>query len=227
MFLKKFSLMIVSAISMTNSAFANDGPWRVWGNDVYQTNNNAQPVTTQPVTTQPYMSNPHPLDVHLRPYIGVDLNKSRLSVQDVEEDIDLGAVGLKLGTDITDILGIEGRIGVGIMDNNSTYTEQNVTFKDDFRMNNYIAGFVKLQTPSLNGFRIKGLAGVASVDFQNDYTITDSVETIQGRHTENDSGFAYGAGLSYALTESLSTEVEYLKLQEDMDTVNLGLTYHF
>lgn len=143
----------------------------------------------------------------LKPYVGIDMNATRFD----DADIELGGLGLRAGTDIVDWFGVEGRLGTGIIDDN--------TGGVDVDLNYYIAGFAKLQTPDYNGFRVHGLAGIARAELE----ASAGGFSAQGSDTD----FAYGGGVSYGINPDMRLNLEYLSLNDDADTLNLGLTYHF
>jgi opacity protein-like surface antigen len=153
------------------------------------------------------------------------------------KDVDLNSVGLRFGADITDFFALEGRIGTGLGtekinatyaydihyedgDNDATNGKTKVTQS----FNHYVAALAKAQTPAYYGFRVHALGGVSYS--QIEHTFIDLSASMTSKK-ENDTSFAYGGGLSYAFTEQVSTQVEYLKLHQDFDSINLGLTYHF
>ena len=150
------------------------------------------------------------MDTIFKPYVGIDFSNTWIDTG-TNNDATLGSIGGRVGIDIIDYFGVEGRVGTGVMDDDIDGV--------NVELNHYIAGFAKIQTPDMNGFRVHGLAGIARVELEA------SAGGLTG--TAHDTDFAYGAGLSYAINQNIRLNLEYLSLNEDADTANLGVTYHF
>ena len=140
-----------------------------------------------------------------KPYVGADLGYA------FDEDVGMVVAGVKAGADIHKHFGVEGRLGTGITDDRHSGV--------DVEIDQYAALFGKVQTTNINGFKFYGLAGVGYVE----------AEASRGRYAlqGDDTDFAFGVGAEYILNKNLGLNVEYLSYNQDINTVNLGLTYHF
>jgi opacity protein-like surface antigen len=200
------------------------------------------------------------IELMFKPYVGLDLTRSHVNIDDTShtlsdvttnngfetiretetmtnlQDVDLNSVGLRLGADVTDFLGFEGRFGTGIsddkMDSKYNYTQDfsvsnafdNTSQSDSpvkAKLNHYMAALAKLQTPEYYGFRLHGLSGVSYAQLEFNSQVNNLSKT------ENATSFAYGLGASYGITEHIRFNTEYLKLNKEVDSMNAGLTYHF
>lgn len=209
-------------------------------------------------------SQAHAIELMFKPYVGLDLTRSHVNIDNNSytisdttvdngfsteretaimtglHDVDLNSVGLRLGADVTDFLGFEGRFGTGISNDkiNSKYnynfevkdTNTNQTvFQHQSQsdspvkatLNHYMAALAKLQTPEYYGFRLHGLSGVSYAQLEFNSQVNNLSKT------ENATSFAYGLGASYGITEHIRFNTEYLKLNKEVDSMNAGLTYHF
>ncbi|MEM6603888.1 MAG: porin family protein, partial [Pseudomonadota bacterium] len=151
-----------------------------------------------------------------RPYIGGDI--SRVAGEVSGGDYRVSALGLRVGADIGEYFGAEIRGGLGLLDDDFTVlgSTQNA------ELNYYAAALGKVQTPSLNGFRLYGLLGIAHIEM--------TYSTFGGSQTDTDTGLAYGIGTSYDLNHCMALSLEYLQFgpgEVDYDILNLGINYKF
>jgi opacity protein-like surface antigen len=153
-----------------------------------------------------------------RPYVGGDFTMTHFDGEDGFPDSRAGTAGVRFGTDIGEYFGAEARAGIGIIDDDVTAYGEDI----NLNMNYYIAAFGKVQTPIYDGFRVYGLAGVSQMEAEAKDSFGVSV-------TEDDNSFAWGLGANYFINNNWAANLEYLSLNQDEDaqSINTGLSYHF
>ena len=161
-------------------------------------------------------------------YIGLGL--SAISARDAAYSMDifntkpgqerLGNILFQAGYNFNEYVAVEGR-----------YTTS-VTHEDSAEMNSWSL-FVKPQYPVTEDFNIYALLGFGGVTLD---PVNNSGVDV------DDTGFQWGLGVSYDITESIAVFADYINLANDMDgyfytspdmtqvdvdTFNVGLTYTF
>ena len=137
-------------------------------------------------------------------YVGAGLVAGRTKNIDCE-DITYGAMA-KAGYDFNKYIGVEAR---GLITN---WEYEGSKIK-------HIGAFVKPQYPLGEDINLYGLAGYAQ-------TTTSHVQNI------DETGFAYGAGLEYTLSEDMKMFVDYERLIDksnlpDLEALSLGVSFDF
>ena len=121
------------------------------------------------------------------------------------------------GYDFNQYIGVEGRY-------TTSFTDEDVVDMDGWSL------FVKPQYPVTDEFTIYALLGFGGV----------TLDGANGRAIDiDDTGFQWGLGASYAVTENIGIFVDYTNLANDMegmyrtvveadtDALTVGLTYRF
>ncbi|MCL2916464.1 porin family protein [Shewanella corallii] len=137
-------------------------------------------------------------------------------------DAETGSGGVRLpgvsfltGYQYNDYLGLEARIGVGVGDDSNTANGTKVEYELDYYYGGYLVGTV----PLTESFDLYALAGYAKAEA----TVKANGTSVKG----DDSKFSYGGGLKWNANRNWTFSAEYLMLVEDMDSVNVGITYRF
>ena len=149
-----------------------------------------------------------------------------------------GALGLVAGYDFNEYIAIEGRFAISM-------------FEEDYAEVTTYSIFVKPQYPVSEDFTIYGLLGFGNVTVD----ATDAggaefgaVPNIVGNTLMDESGFQWGLGVSYAVTEEIGVFFDYVAFASDAevdptplyaygpaarytemsnDALTLGVTYKF
>ena len=137
-------------------------------------------------------------------YAGVGLVAGRTKNENCE-DITYGVMA-KAGYNFNDYMGVEAR---GLITN---WEYEGSKIK-------HLGAFLKPQYPVSEDFNLYGLAGYAK-------TTTSHIQNI------SETGFAYGAGVEYAVMNDMNMFVDYERLIEksnipDLDAVSLGVSFDF
>ncbi len=136
-------------------------------------------------------------------YIG--LGVSRVDA----EDVDLNALNVRLGADLTEFFGIEGEGMIGIGDD----TIAGVKVK----LNYGLAGFVRARAPLGDGFSVHARAG---------YGWFESEASFGGLTVSDDeSGFGYGVGAEWMFAGPNGLRFDYTRFNLDDDVNTWTLTY--
>jgi outer membrane immunogenic protein len=125
------------------------------------------------------------------------------------EDVNLNALNVRLGADLTEFFGIEGEGYVGVGDD----TTAGVTIK----LNYGLAGFVRARAPLGDGFSVHARAG---------YGWFETEGSMGGvTVTEDESGFGYGVGAEYMFAGPNGVRFDYTRFNLDDDVNTWTLTY--
>lgn len=127
----------------------------------------------------------------------------------------LPAVTLLTGYQYNDYIGLEARVGFGVGDDSVTSNGTKVEYELDYYYGGYLVGTF----PLAKRFDIYALAGYAKAEAK----VRSNGNDIKG----DDSKFSYGAGLKWNANRNWTFSAEYLMLVEDLDSVNVGITYRF
>ena len=121
-----------------------------------------------------------------------------------------------LGYDLTDWLGLEGRLTKGTSDKTlavGTEIERKLSY----------AAYLKPHMNLMSNLDLNCYLGYAV----NKYDETTAAVTTKTK----DSGFAYGAGLGYGVTENVDIILDYIKYDaddhKDNHSIDAGVAYHF
>ena len=158
-------------------------------------------------------------------YAGLGL--TAISVRDAAFSVDwggapsyqdrLGNISLIAGYDFNEYIAVEGRY-------TTSFTHEDTTEMDGWSL------FIKPKYPVTEDFSIYGLLGYGGV----------TLDGIDGFITDvDDSGFQWGLGMSYMVTENVSLFADYTwltgmegvfyngALEADVDAFTVGVNYHF
>lgn len=153
----------------------------------------------------------------LNPYVGVDITSN--NIKDEVDQYHLASAGLHLGNEFNDYIALETRVGTGFKDDTANVNGIDI----DVSLEHYVAGFVKLQSPEYRGLKAHILAGIAQIKIQ--------ARALGQSRTIQSTDFAFGAGVSYDLTENTDVKLEYINFNQKELThyhaVNLGMSYNF
>lgn len=171
-----------------------------------------------------------PLNLEVRPYVGIDGSYSFAEISGAnisDEDIALGALGVTLGLNLNDFFGIEARGAWGVSEDGlyvpagGGLPAANV----DYSIKQYYAGFAKLRSRQLHGFSAHALLGAAYMELEEE--VKGPTPALSYTSEADETEFAFGVGGNYHFNSNISTTLEYLRLNDDFDTVNVGLRYSF
>ncbi|WP_375209211.1 porin family protein [Hyphomonas jannaschiana] len=161
-----------------------------------------------------------------------------------DSGVDTNAIGARLGYQFNPVFSIEGELASGIDDGEFDYNVDEDSFNLDDNNDgdfndliaasgdiglNYLVGlYGKAEVPLTHRLDVYGRAGYAYVDL--DASIQTPGGTTLTTIEDAEEGPAFGAGLSYDLTENVYLKGDYTYYSfEDTDTngVMLGVGYKF
>ena len=161
-----------------------------------------------------------------------------------DSGVDTNAIGARLGYQFNPVFSIEGELASGIDDGEFDYNVDEDSFNLDDNNDgdfndliaasgdiglNYLVGlYGKAKVPLTDRLDVYGRAGYAYVDL--DASIQTPGGTTLTTIEDAEEGPAFGAGLSYDLTENVYLKGDYTYYSfEDTDTngVMLGVGYKF
>jgi opacity protein-like surface antigen len=86
------------------------------------------------------------------------------------------------------------------------------------KVDQVVAGFVRGELPATEGLAIYGLLGYASAD-------------VTGAATKSNSGFSYGAGVEYAVSNQVGINLDYIQYfnanSQTLTSLSAGVKYNF
>jgi len=212
--MKKTTLSLVALIALSSQSYAGGDILPV---EEYEAENivvEIEPAVTvvepvvkevkAPIKEEPVTPLPVALIDDSEWYVGVGLVAGRTKNINCE-DITYGAMA-KAGYDFNKYIGVEAR---GLITN---WEYEGSKIK-------HVGAFVKPQYPLGEDINLYGLAGYGK-------TTTSHVQNI------DETGFAYGAGLEYALSEDMNMFVDYERLIDksnlpDLEALSLGVSFDF
>lgn len=169
---------------------------------------------------------------------------SGVEVQNLPSKIDFEAVGVLAGYKFNQYFSLEARLAKGTSGYSNTfgYLEQIApeTYHNE-DLDSQFSLLVKASYPIYESFSLYGIAGytesrikITGVGIKNGYF--GNLENFSYSYTTKDSGFSYGVGLTYQLTEEVNVFVDYqvlpdyelgISLSKDWGSTTLGVSYSF
>lgn len=148
------------------------------------------------------------------PYIGVDYSYFDAG------DLDLGAIALKAGYQLTDWVSVEARLGFGIDDDKFDIPELGL-YSVKGEIEHYYGAYLRAGMPNETMFYPYAVAGYSK------FRVKASYQGISAK--ENESDFSYGLGARLDFSENWSANLEFMRYMDgdDADAVSLGLMYRF
>lgn len=143
-------------------------------------------------------------------YVGVGASKMSLRNDLSEEEFSSVAVMLQLGYQLTDYLAIEGRYTKGVGDLEYDHGITANPDYDDYDGDFSNVGIYLKPMYSVEDFSVYALLGYGQVELTN---IPLGGAGISADRAE--SGFQWGLGASYDVSESVSVSVDYVRFYDD------------
>ncbi|MCJ8294701.1 MAG: porin family protein [Colwellia sp.] len=166
---------------------------------------------------------------------------AQYSAQEVASspDRELNTAGIVAGYQFNEFFALETRVNIGT----TGYSHQILSdqeYKED--IDTQASLLIKASYPISNGFSIYALAGMSKSKYE--ITTTSHHTDIDGNTTQtyphlikaSESGFNYGVGLNYKISEEFSLFVDYQVLPElsivsgdssNWNSINIGVNYSF
>jgi opacity protein-like surface antigen len=169
---------------------------------------------------------------------------SGVKAQNLPSKIDLEAVGLLAGYKFNQYFSLEARLAKGTSGYSDTFVHLEQIAPETYHNEDLDSQFsllVKASYPIYQSFSFYGIAGytesrikITGVGVKRDYF--NKLENFSYSHSTKDSGFSYGVGLNYQLTEEVNVFVDYqvlpdydlgVDLSKDWGNTTLGVSYSF
>ena len=161
-----------------------------------------------------------------------------------DSGVDTNAIGARLGYQFNPVFSIEGELASGIDDGEFDYNVDEDSFdlddnndgdfndliaaSGDIGLNYLVGVYGKAEVPVTERLDVYGRAGYAYIDL--DASVQTPGGTTLATIEDSEEGPAFGAGLSYDLTENVYLKGDYTYYSfEDTDTngVMVGVGYKF
>jgi opacity protein-like surface antigen len=151
-------------------------------------------------------------------YVGGGLGMVNYDADGLEEAEPTVLLG-RLGYFVVDNIAIEGRLGFGMSDDDITVLGTDVSFDVDQVAGVYGVGHL----PIADAFSLYGLAG---------FTYAEGSASLAGISIDDDdTGFSYGLGGQYAVSDDVSAFIEWAQYLDEstyeVTGVTLGATFNF
>ena len=141
-------------------------------------------------------------------YLGADL-----SLVDFSGGVDANplALGVRFGRNFNENFGIEGRAGIGVTEDGSGAV--------DVKLKHYAGLFAKGTVPFNDLF-----SGYAVLGYS---TAKVGVEILGASGSDDENGVSFGIGGQYHIGAMSSIHFEYLRIVEDVNAFQIGMTFNF
>lgn len=126
-------------------------------------------------------------------------------------DVNPIALGLRFGRNVNPNFAIEGRAGIGIIDDDDGGI--------DFEVSHYAGLFAKGIIPVSDLFEFYGVIGYSTVKVKASFLNTSV--------SDSESDLSFGVGGQYHVGAMSSIHFEYLRLVEDIDAFKIGMSWNF
>lgn len=126
-------------------------------------------------------------------------------------DINPIGIGLRLGRNVNPNFAVEGRAGIGIIDDDIGGV--------DLGLKHYAGLFAKGIIPISDMFAAYGVIGYS--------TVKAEASVVGITVSDSDSGVSFGIGGQYHVGAMSSIHFEYLQLVEDVDAFKIGMSWNF
>jgi outer membrane immunogenic protein len=162
-------------------------------------------------------------------YIGAGIAQLNFEAEESSVSVDFGDTvtgSIILGANITENFGIEGMLATSITDAEQTFAD---TLKTEMSIN-YAAALYAVGKVNISPeFQLYGKLGYIKADFDISLTNLNSGQKVSESGDESD--FSYGAGISYAISQTMALRGEYMSYFDKdgltTDGFGIGLTSTF
>ncbi|MDY0402366.1 porin family protein [Sulfurovum sp.] len=174
----------------------------------------------EPYVNVPEVTDDKPGNFH----IGFGYSYMNMNVENPDEDLTAHSVLFKGGYNFNEYIGVEGRYTMSVGDLTLDDGQESDVDGD---MSN-LGIYAKVMYPVMEQFSVYGLLGYGQV------TVDDGVEEL------SESGFQWGIGAEYGVTDNIGLFVDYANLYNDtgfdgafagrdvmVDAISVGATYKF
>ncbi|MDX1537739.1 porin family protein [Arsukibacterium sp.] len=165
-------------------------------------------------------------------YLGGHYGQHKVELESdfADTDVKFGVAGVNAGLQLTSFLALEARYAIGV--------EDEEIFDDDdsarYEIDRHMALMAKGSLPLGDRFALFATAGYGETKYNFAYDIPG----LTGSESTTESGFIYGAGANFHLTNNLSLVAEYNVLpdlededdgliESDVSLMTVGLNYTF
>ena len=172
-------------------------------------------------------------------YLSTELDLRDIDVADQivdfgVEDIDVAMINGRVGYRFNDFFAVEGELGFGlggddfdrVIPVDAFGTVVNVDTNVSLDVKNYYVGFARGILPVSEQFDIFARVGYGGATAEADVVASAQGFTASGSENDNVSGFAYGFGGQYNLTEHDGIRADYTRLDET-DIISLAYSHRF
>ncbi|WP_214000589.1 porin family protein [Arsukibacterium sp.] len=165
-------------------------------------------------------------------YLGGHYGQHKVELESdfANTDLDFGVAGVNAGLQLTSFLAVEARYAVGVEDEEIFDDTDSARYDIDRHM----ALMAKGSLPLGDRFAVFATAGYG----ETKYSFAYDIPGLTGSESTTESGFIYGAGATFHLTNRLSLVAEYTMLpdlededegliESDVSMMTVGLNYQF
>lgn len=157
-------------------------------------------------------------------------HKVELDSEFASTDVKFGVAGVNAGFQLNSFMAIEARYAIGVEDEHIFNDNDSVRYEIDRHM----ALMAKGMVPLGDRFSLFATAGYG----ETRYGFVYDIPGLTGSQSSTESGFIYGAGANFYLTNRLSLVAEYTILpdledednnlvESDVSLMTVGLNYRF
>jgi opacity protein-like surface antigen len=165
-------------------------------------------------------------------YLGGHYGQHKVELESdfADTDVKFGVAGVNAGLQLTSFMALEARYAIGVEDEEIFDDSDSARYEIDRHM----ALMAKGSLPLGDRFALFATAGYG----ETKYSFAYDIPGLTGSESSTESGFIYGAGATFHLTNSLSLVAEYNVLpdlededegliESDVSLMTVGLNYKF
>lgn len=152
-------------------------------------------------------------------YFGINISRVEYSEDGISEDFNPLAIIGKFGYCLHKNFAIEGRLGIGLTDDEKEVYGYDASLELDYLIGFYGKGFLDLNEK----IQAYGLIGLTRAE--------GTAEVSGYSNTDDDTDLSYGVGIDFELSNRIYIGLEYVsylsKSDFDLNTIALGVTKYF
>lgn len=151
-------------------------------------------------------------------YFGAELYNSEIEFENIFS-VEPKTMMVTLGSNINENMAIEGKLGLGILDDSISESGDSVSFK----VENSIGAYVKGLAPLNESVKLYGLIGISRVSIE--VSVDSSSFGVSGSESMDETGLTYGFGMLVRVGQSAGLAIEYKSLFDgDMEEIDTSVT---
>lgn len=166
-------------------------------------------------------------------YVGGNISALKGKADDFSDSANLVALYGRLGTEFTENFSAEIRVGIGLDDDNNSYSDGINNVNISTKLKHFYGAYVRGTIPIVDTFYPYAVVGYtqAEVETKIDYQIQNPNISGSAKGSDSDGDISFGVGADIRLTSNTDLNLEYMNYYDkddvSIDGLSLGFTYRF